>query len=172
VTVNTRSAIVSVPVRVLPELLVATMNVTLPLPFPGPALSTAIQATLLSASHAHAGGAVTVLLPEPPSEVNQRDVGTIENEHALAGVCVTVNVLPAMVSVPLRAVAPVCAATVNATLPAPDPAAPAVTVIHAALLVAVHVHPEAAVTVLLPDPPSLVKAWLVGDAAYVQLAPD
>ena len=83
-------AMVSVPVRLAAELFVATMNVALPLPLPGPALMTAIQATLLTASHAQAAPVVTVPLPEPPSEVNHRVVGTIENEHAAGAVCVTV----------------------------------------------------------------------------------
>jgi len=34
--VSVFSAIVSVPIRLAPELFVATTNVTVPLPFPGP----------------------------------------------------------------------------------------------------------------------------------------
>jgi hypothetical protein len=169
--VNVWSAIVNVPMRLAPDRLVATMNVTLPLPFPGPALRTAIQAALLSAPHAHACGAVTTLLPDPPSAVNHRLVGTIEKEQALGAFCVTVKVLPAIVSVPVRGAVTVFAATVNVTLPEPDPVAPPVTLIHAALLLAVHEQPDPAVTTLLPDPPSLANVCVVGDALYEQLAP-
>jgi hypothetical protein len=54
-----------------------------------------------------------------------------------------------MVNVPDRA-APVFAATLNPTEPFPVPDAPAVTVIHGAPLVAVHVHPVPAVTATVP----------------------
>jgi hypothetical protein len=52
----------------------------------------------------------------------------------------TVNVWPAIVSVPLRA-APVLAVTLNSTDPLPLPLAPDVTLIHGALVDAVHVQP-------------------------------
>ena len=86
VTVKVLSATFKVPVRLAAELFVATMKVTLPLPCPGPSLIIAIQASLLAASHAHPAGVVTVLLPEPPSEVNHRVVGTIEKLQALGAV--------------------------------------------------------------------------------------
>jgi hypothetical protein len=60
--------------------------------------------------------------------------------------CVTVNVSPATVSVPLRWPVPVFGATVKATVPAPLPEAPLVMVIHAALLVPVHAQPVLATT--------------------------
>ena len=50
------------------------------------------------------------------------------------------NVWPAIVSVPIRS-AVLFGATPNATVPLPLPVAPEVTVIHGALLVAVHAHP-------------------------------
>ena len=52
----------------------------------------------------------------------------------------TVNVWPAIVSVPLRA-APVLAATLNSTDPLPLPLAPEVMLIQDALVDAVHVQP-------------------------------
>ena len=57
-----------------------------------------------------------------------------------------------MVMVPVRA-APVFAATLNATVPLPLPLAPAVTVIHAALPLAVQLHPSPAVTATVPVSP-------------------
>jgi len=65
---------------------------------------------------------------------------------------VIVKVAPAIVSVPVRLEATVFAATLNPTVPLPDPVAPLVTVIHAALLAAVHEQPVATVTLLLPVP--------------------
>jgi len=60
--------------------------------------------------------------------------------------------LPATVSVPVR-VGPLVAATANVTLPAPFPLAPLLMLIHGALLVAVHAHPAAALTVTERVPP-------------------
>jgi hypothetical protein len=71
-------------------------------------------------------------------------------------------VLPAIVSVPVRLV-PVFAATPKVTVPFPVPAAPAVTVIHAALLTAVHTQPAGALTVVPAVPPAAVSDWLAGE---------
>jgi hypothetical protein len=73
-----------------------------------------------------------------------------------------VKVLPAIVSVPLRGVVAVFAATLNVTEPLPDPLEPAVTVIQLALLVAVHPHPAVAATLALPVLPPAGTAWLSG----------
>ena len=89
-----------------------------------------------------------------------------------AAACVTVNVAPAIVSVPVRLEATVFAATVNVTEPLPEPVAPPVTVIHAALLAAVHAQPVPAVTVLLPLPPAAVNDWLSGEIDGLQGAPN
>jgi len=70
---------------------------------------------------------------------------------------VTVNVAPAIVSVPVRLDATVFAATLKPTLPLPDPVAPLVTVIHAALLAAVHAQPVGMLTLLLPVPADAVN---------------
>jgi len=168
VTVKILPAIVSVPVRLAPELLVATMNVTVPFPFPGPALSTATQATLLSASHAHVDAAVTTLLPNPPSDVNDPEVGETELAQPAAAPCVTVKVVPAIVSVPVRAAAAVLGATLNATLPEPVPLLPDVMVIQEALLLASHPQSDVVVTVVLPAPPSAANPWVVGEVLNVQ----
>jgi hypothetical protein len=69
---------------------------------------------------------------------------------------VTVNVAPAIVSVPVR-LAAVFDATLNDTEPSPVPVAPPVTVIHALLLTAVHGQPDVAATVMLPVPPDVVN---------------
>ena len=74
-----------------------------------------------------------------------------------AAACVTVNVAPAIVSVPVRLEATVFEAMSNVAEPLPDPVAPPVRVIHAALLAAVHAQPVATLTLLLPLPPAAVN---------------
>jgi hypothetical protein len=79
-----------------------------------------------------------------------------------------VNVCPPIVSVPLRELALVFAAALNATEPVPLPVAPLVTVSQDVLLLTpVHSHPVAVVTVVDPVPPAAAIDWLVGDKAYV-----
>jgi hypothetical protein len=71
-----------------------------------------------------------------------------------AAPCDTVKVWLATVIVPVRA-APVFAATLNSTVPFPLPLAPDVTVIHDALLTAVHVQVLAVETATaVPGPPA------------------
>ena len=98
----------------------------------------------------------------PPAAATVWLVGDIAYEQAAAA-CVTVKVAPAIVSVPVREVVTVFAATLNDAVPGPVPVAPAVTVIQVgSLLTAVHPHPAAAVTVALPVPPAAVTDWLSG----------
>ena len=77
--------------------------------------------------------------------------------------CVTVNARPAIVSVPVRTAASVLGATVKLADPSPEPVAPAVTVIHVALLTAVQEQPVVAVTVADPLSPAAGTDWLVGE---------
>ena len=81
-----------------------------------------------------------------------------------AAACVTVNVVPAIVSVPVRPVVTVFGATLKPTLPLPLPVAPLVTVIQLALLAADQAQPDPAETVLDPVPPLAVNDPLVGEA--------
>ena len=100
---------------------------------------------LLDAVHAHE--AVVVIVtgdPPPPAAGADAFVGEISKAQGAAS-CVTVKVWPAIMSVPVRA-APVFAATAYRTVPSPAPLAPDDTVIHSALLAAVHEHAEAVVT--------------------------
>ena len=60
--------------------------------------------------------------------------------------------MPATVSVPVRVLVEGFAVTLYVTVPLPLPVAPAVTVIHDALLAAVQVQPVAAVTVIVAVP--------------------
>ena len=140
----------------------ATLNPTVPLPDPVAPLVTVIQETLLPAAQLQPVAAVTVLLPVPPAAGSDWLVGEIDGVHPAAS-CVTVNVTPAIVSVPVRLEATVFAATLKPAVPLPDPVAPLVTVIQAALLAAVHEQPVATVTLLLPVPADAEKDWVVGE---------
>ena len=80
-----------------------------------------------------------------------------------AAACVTVKVCPPIVTVPVRKASVALIATLSATAPLPVPVAPAVTVIQAALLAAVHAHPVVPVTATDTGPPVALALWLVGD---------
>jgi len=81
---------------------------------------------------------------------------------------VTVNVCPPIVSVPVRSLPGLSAAS-NVTVPFPVPDVPFVTLSHGALAVAVHVHEAAdAVTVIEPEPPCFLKSCLFGEIEIVQ----
>ena len=70
-----------------------------------------IQAALLVAVHAQPVAAVTVTVPVPPAAATLADAGEIVGAQ-VAPAWVIVKVLPAIVSVPVRAVLPGFAATV------------------------------------------------------------
>ena len=78
-------------------------------------------------------------------------------------VCVTVNVCPAIVSVPVRAVPLLLAATWYVTVPSPVPDDPPVIVMKVALLCAVHEQAEPVVTPMDPLPVLDAKLALAGD---------
>lgn len=151
-TVTVWPATVIVPVRAEPVFGVAA-KVTLPLPVPLWPDVMVIHAALLVAVHAQPLVVVTATGPPvPPAPPIDTLVGCTENAHATAA-CDTVNVWPAIVSVPIRA-GPVFAATLKVTLPLPVPVAPDVMVIQDALLAAVQPQPAPAVTAtLLPVAP-------------------
>jgi hypothetical protein len=77
--------------------------------------------------------------------------------------CVTVNRRPAIIKLPVRCVGLVLGAMVKSTDPAPEPVAPLVMVIQAALLAAVQLQPVVVVTAADPVPPSAVTVWFVGE---------
>ena len=123
------------------------------MPLPAAPVLTVIHVALLIAVQAHPVGTVTVTVPVPAAAVRVAEAGEIVGVHDMA-LCVIVNVDPAIVSVPTRLVVLVLAAMLKVTVPDPEPDAPALTVIHAALLAAVHWQPVPAVTVLLPELPA------------------
>jgi hypothetical protein len=155
VTVKVAPAMVSVPLRPDP-VLAAAVNLTDPLPDPVAPLVTVSHDALLAAVQLHPVAAVTLLLPPPPAAAIDCVVGEIDGEQDAAA-CVTVNVAPAIVSVPVRFDAALFAATLKAAVPLPDPVAPPVTEIQASLLAAVHEQPVATLTLLLPVPADAVK---------------
>ena len=69
-----------------------------------------IHVASLVAVQAQKVGAVTATVPVAPTGVTLVDVEEIVGTHGAAA-CVTVNVLPAIVSVPVRDEGPVFAAT-------------------------------------------------------------
>ena len=92
--------------------------------------------------------AVTDVFPFPPLAPTESEVGLIVKVHPDA--CVTVNVWPATVKVPVRN-GPVLAAMEKFVVPGPFPDAPLVIVRNdGALLVAVHVQPAVVETAVLP----------------------
>jgi len=156
VTVNVAPAIVSVPVRLEATVFAAISNVTRPFPDPVAPPVRVIHGVLLAAVQLQPVAATTALLPLAADAVTDCALGEIVGEQAAAA-CVTLNVAPAMVSVPVRLDATVLAATLKPTAPAPEPVAPLVTVIHGALLAAVHAQPVATETELLPLPADAVN---------------
>jgi hypothetical protein len=171
--VNVCPAIVSAPLRAAP-VFDATLNETEPLPVPLAPPATVIQAALDVAVHAQLAPVVTATVPLPPVESTFWLDGEIEKVHAggggggggggAAAACDTVNVWPAIVSVPLRA-APLFVATAKLTVPFPLPDAAPLIEIHEAFDAAVHAQPLPAVTATEPLPPLASTDWLLGAIA-------
>jgi len=156
--VNVRPPIVIVPLRAVVFGFADALNATVPVPLPlAPLVTVSHDVLLLTPVHAQPLGAVTLVDPVPPAAVTDWLVGAIANVHGAAA-CVTENVWPAIVSVPLREVPFGFAATLNATVPPPLPLAPLVTVNQPVLLLTpVHAQPANAVTVVDPVPPAAVN---------------
>jgi hypothetical protein len=162
-TVNVCDAMSSVPVRADAVGFAATEKATEPPPVPLDPLVIVIQASLLAASQEHPAPAVTVAVPVPPVATTDWLVGVIEYVHD-APFCVTVNVCPATVTVPVRWLVLALAAALKLTVPLPLPDAPAVTVNQLVLLLtAVHPQPACVVTFVDPAPPPATTDWPVGE---------
>lgn len=111
VTVKVCPPIVIVPVREVAVVFAATLYATFPFPVPLAPTPIVIQASLLTAVQLQLPGAVTATLPLAAiDDVRFKDVGamvTVQDSPA----CVTVNVCPPIVMVPVREVVPALAAT-------------------------------------------------------------
>jgi hypothetical protein len=88
----------------------AAANPTVPPPVPVPAPEIVSHDAPLVAVQLHPAAVVTTTRPLPPLADSDWLIGEIVNEHGAAA-WVTVNVLPATVSVPVRGVAAVFAVT-------------------------------------------------------------
>ena len=102
VTVKICPAMVTVPVRAVPEL-AAMLSVTVPLPVPLLPLVMVIHGALLVAVQPQAAPVVTLTLAGPPPAGALKLVGLSVYVHGAAA-WLTVKVSPAMVTVPVRAV--------------------------------------------------------------------
>ena len=152
------------------EVLVAALKVTVPLPEPLAPPLTVSQEALLVAVHVHALAAVTAVVDDPPADVSVRESGDTLSVQDVP-LWVTVTAWPATVSVPMRCAVDVFAVTLKVTVPLPEPLAPLLMVSQAALLVAVHVHPVAAVTAAVDDPAAEASVAEVGDTPKVHATP-
>jgi len=110
VTVKVWPPIVIVPVgdAVLPW--AATLELQEPVPLPDAPAVTVIQASFLTAVQLQPVPSVTVTVPVVAAEVGFNDVGEIVNVQG-APACVTVNVWPPIVIVPVRELVLALAAT-------------------------------------------------------------
>jgi hypothetical protein len=148
-----------------------------PAPVPLAPAVTVIQVALSLAVHAQPVAADTVTLLVLAPNATFADAGVIVGAHG-APACVTVKLLPPMVSVAVRAVVVGFAVKLYVTDPLPVP--PVLTVSHAALLLVLHAHPAVAVTVTVPVPavaatlaevPEIVGAHGVPACVTVKVAP-
>ena len=161
VTVTVRPATVNVPVREAPVVLAPMLNVTEPMPEPLAPAVTVIHDVVVVAVHAQDVPEVTLSVRLVASASTAKLVGVRVAEQPVAP-CVTVTVCPATVNVPVREAPVVLAATLNVTEPMPEPLAPAVTVIHDVVVVAVHAQDVPEVTLSVRLVASASTAKLVG----------
>jgi hypothetical protein len=160
-------AMMTRPVRGSSSRLRSTVNLTSPVPVPLAPAVTVIQDTSLTAVRGQSGDdAVTVMRRSAPRPGTELLVALSENVQPLD--CVTVNVCPAMSSVPVLD-GPVVAATPKDTLPLPVPPELGASVNHDARLLAVHSQPSLVVTPIggVEGPPD---AGTVRDVALSEYA--
>ena len=169
-------AIVSEPERAAESPFSFTLNDTVPSPLPDAADVKLMNDPPLATLAVQAQPAWVMIVTVPSSFLlpflsNEKLVGFTEYVQVEAAAsCETVNVAPAIVSVPVRA-APVLAATSKLTDPFPLPLTPDVTVSHGTLLPAVQVQPDVVATLTgPPGPPIDDTDWLEGEMAKEQPA--
>jgi hypothetical protein len=150
VTVSVWPPIVTDPLRAAP-LFAATAICTVPFAAPDAPAVMVIHASVVEAVQAQPAPAVTAISNVPPGACESTAVGKIEKVHG-AALCVTVNVWPAIVAVPVRA-APVLAATFSVTALPPVPE-PLTMVIQAALLADAQPQDAPVETVTVEVPPA------------------
>ena len=126
------------------------------------------QLALLAADHPQPSAVRTSKLPVPPAAGEVEEVVDSENAHPWPWF--TVNVRPAIVSVPDRP-GPLVDATAILTVPLPFPLPPDVIEIHGALLVALQAQPDGALTETAPVPPPGATDCDSGDIVKVHASP-
>jgi len=141
----------TVPLRDEPGL-AATVMFTVPAPFPGDPLDTAIQSDWLVAVQVHPACASTCTANAPPADATEELVGDTVYWHG-AGSCAIAICASLTVTVPRRAAGSGFGATRNPTEPAPCPVVPEVIAIHEAALDADHVQSRFVSTAIVPLPP-------------------
>jgi hypothetical protein len=129
---------------------------------------TVSQLALLPAAQPHPSAVRTSKVPDPP--LAGADVEEDERTNVHPCPWLTVNVRPAIVSVPERP-GPVVAAALNVKLPFPVALAADVIVSHAAWLVAVQAHPAPALTATEPLPPDGAMFCESGDIVNAHPSP-
>ena len=142
-----------------------TDRLTVPFPVPEEPDVMLSQARDSDAVHEHVDAdGVTVMLYAPPATIGLTGFGLTEYVQATGALCVTVNVFPAIVTVPVRGDAAVFCVHVTVVEPDPEPL-PGDTLSHDALSVAVQLdglHPAGvAVTVTACEPAAYVGLALV-----------
>jgi hypothetical protein len=171
VTVKSRPATDTEPVRDVVVVRCVTTKLVVPLPVPAVTPEIEIHDELLSAVQAHPALVVTVTVKLPPAAGIACEVGEIVNEQ-LPAAWLTVNVWPPTEIVPDRAsVVPLTAAAKLIVLP-PVPLAFPVIVSHEAppLTVAVHEQLLDVVRFVDPDPPDAGTFALAEARVYEQPA--
>jgi hypothetical protein len=145
VTVSVAVPIVIVPVRLPESVFGCTVYVTVPSPVPEVPPVIVIHDVVVLAVQANPAVAVTETVRPALPPIGAASV-VFEMANAYVGVtpaCVTVNVCPPIISVPVRLLALVFAATLYVTVPLPVVEAPAVIVSHSAFDVTGTVFPVA-----------------------------
>jgi hypothetical protein len=169
-TVNVWPAIVTAPERPLVLVFAAMFTVTVPAPLPEAPAPIVSQAVVLLDVHVQPPGEVTDTVALWADGTAEYAAGAIAYVHG-APACVTVNVWPATVIVPVRGAFVGLAATATVTVPEAVPLAPDETVSQPAALVALQVQPLAAVTDVVVDWAVASSDRLAGEIAKVQAAP-
>jgi hypothetical protein len=143
-----------------------------PLPLPLAPLVIVSHDALLDAVHVHAdAGIVTDTVPWVPVAGTEALTGAIVAVQAIPA-CVTVNVWPPTVNVPVRLVMSGFAPTENATVPSPVPDAPDVIEIHDADDVAFQVQPVVVSTLSVLLVAVAGTEALTGEMENAQFGPD
>ena len=163
-------------------MLVATLNVTVPLPVPlVRPVSESHDASEL-ADHTHDDAAATAIellfVPDAPNVTSFGVTVTLQvvggprdgGPGSIDACCVTLTVWPATAMEAARVVVPVFGTAVKLTLPDPVPVVPSVSVTQAASVCALHAQPAAAVTEKLPLPPAAGTVCSVVESTKRQAA--